>query len=322
MLSPAVVYFRPEINSVALVNRAVPSNKKENIVESIISTEGYNQDKEGISNILQALNESMMNSPRLTTKLTSIEWKGDGSGINFPKPLGWDTVSKVCKENGVDALVVLETYDSDAIVTQASGDVKINNSTGIPIPEITVLATQKITIKAGFRIYDPKNRSIIDQYTFSYWRTWSGKASNPAEALGAMLNRQSAINQTCQDAGFYYRKRISPTWMNERRYMYKKSGQGLFAVGSRMALVNNWDEAITYWKQQLAATPNRRKLCGKATYNLALAAEMKGNLAEAKDWISKSYGFYNNREAPYYQNTINRRYNDFMKLQKQMEEQK
>jgi len=322
MLEPAGVYFRPEIHTVALVNRAVPSNKRADIVESIITTEGYNEDKEGRQQILLALNEAMLNSPRLTTKLTGIELKGDGSGVTFPKPLGWDTINNICKENDAEALVVLETYDSDAIITHASGDVKIDNSSGLPIPNITINATQKITVKAGFRIYDPTRKSIIDQYTFSYWRTWSGSASNLAEAMGAMINRQMAVNQTSRDAGFYYRKRISPTWINERRYLYKKSGHGLFAVGSRMAIVGNWEDAVTYWKQQLAATPNRRKLCGKATYNLAVAAEINGNLEEARDWINKSYGIYNNRKAPYYQNTINRRYNNMIRLNQQMEEQK
>ncbi|MBY0423993.1 MAG: hypothetical protein K2Q22_00015 [Cytophagales bacterium] len=320
LLEPAAVFWRPEINTVALVNRAVPPKSKANTIESIITMEGYNEDKQGRQQILQALNNALTYSPRLKSKLTGYELKGDGSGTTFPKPLGWDTVANICKENEVDALVVLETYDSDAIITQATGDVSVNNQYGIPIPTVHIYATQKITIKAGFRIYDPKNKIIIDQYTFSYWRTWNGSASTIGEAIASMINREQAINQTSQDAGTYYEKRLSPTWLNERRYLYKKSGRGLFAIGSRMALVGSWNEAADYWKQVLKNSPNRRKLCGKATYNLALAAEINGNLAEAKEWISKSYGFYNNREAPYYQNTINRRYNAMLQLNQQMQQ--
>ena len=88
------------------------------------------------------------------------------------------------------------------------------------------------------------------------------------------------------------------------------------AVGSRMAVVGNWNEAINNWNQVLT-TSKKRKLCGRACYNLALASEINGDLENAKTWISKSYGQYNNKQAAYYQNTINRRYNDMMKLNQQ-----
>jgi tetratricopeptide (TPR) repeat protein len=110
--------------------------------------------------------------------------------------------------------------------------------------------------------------------------------------------------------------------MNETRYLYKKSGNSPFATGSRLAIVGNWEEAAGYWKEVINSSPNRRKLCGKAAYNLAVAAEMKGDLEEARNWISKSYGIYNNKQAPYYQNTINRRYNAMLQLNQQMQEQK
>ncbi len=322
MLEPGGVALRPDLNTVALVNRASTVSKKFNVANAVMRMETDNEESVARQQILQGLNSSLVNSPRLTAKLTDIELKGDGSGVMFPKPLGWDTVNAICNAQGVDALVVLETFESDANVTNATGNVQVNNEMGIPIPSVQFYATLKVTVKAGFRIYDPKNSIIIDQYSFSYWRKWNETANSLGEALALLTNRQTAIVQTSQEAGNYYKKRISPTWMNETRYLYKKSGNSPFATGSRLAIVGNWEEAAGYWKEVINSSPNRRKLCGKAAYNLAVAAEMKGDLEEARNWISKSYGIYNNKQAPYYQNTINRRYNAMLQLNQQMQEQK
>lgn len=317
MLEPGGVYLNPSINTVALVNRAESPNKKGTRVEAILTMEGRNEDKQGRQQILVGLNNALLQSPRLKSKITGLELMGDGTGTTFPAPLSWDSIALLCSQNEVDALVVLESYDSDCIVTHTMGNVQVNNTFGIPIPTVQFNVTQKIIIKAGFRIYDPQNKIITDQYTFSYWRTFNSQGTGLGEAIAALVDRQLSINQTSSDAGYYYEKHISPSWMNERRNLFKKAGGSSFAIGSRMAIVGNWQEAAENWKKTLQTNSNR-KICGRAAYNLALAAEMKGDLNEAKDWISKSYGIYNNRQAPYYQNTLNRRYNEQLKLNEQM----
>ena len=320
MLEPGGVYLNPGINTIALVNRAISVPKKENRIEAIVTMEGENEDKQGRQQILEGLNAALIQSPRLKSKITGIELKGDGTGTTFPAPISWDSVALLCNQNGVDALLALETYDSDCIITHTTGNVQVNNAFGIPIPTVQFNVTQKIIIKAGFRLYDPKTRIIVDQYTFSYWQTYTSQGSGLGEAIAALANRQLSVNQTSSDAGYYYEKHLSPSFMTERRHLYKKAGSSPLAIGSRMAIVGNWAEATDYFKQALQSGTNR-KTCGRAAYNLALAAEIKGDLFEAKNWISKSYGEYNNSQAPYYQNTLNRRYNDMMKLNQQMQQQ-
>jgi hypothetical protein len=319
LLEPGGIALRPEINTLALVNRALPTDKdkKKDRLEAVLTMEGINEDKQCRQQMLEALSSTLQQSPRLRGKLTGIDYFGNSSGTTFPPPLGWDTINQICKDNNVDALVALETFDSDCIITHATGNVQVNNEFGIPIPTVTFYATQKIIIKAGFRIYDPQYKTIVDQYTFSYWRTYNSQANSLGEAISALVGRQLAVNQTSYDAGNYYEKHISPSWMNERRHLFKRAGNSPLAVGSRMAIVGSWQDAAENWKETLK-TSRSKKDCGRAAYNLALAAEIKGDLVEAKDWISKSYGIYNNREAPYYQNTLNRRYNDLMKLNQQM----
>ncbi|MBC7451195.1 MAG: hypothetical protein H7259_06870 [Cytophagales bacterium] len=318
LMKPAIITLDRSITTIALLNRALPADKQTNRIESVITGEGINQDKQGRQHLLEGLNYAFSQSPNLKGVLLTDELTGDGSGTTFPAPLTWDVIEKICQENHTDAVIALETYDSDCIITNVAGQVTTTNAFGVSIPNIQYHANQKITIKAGFRIYDLKNRKIADEYTYSYWRSWDANANNIAQALSGLINKGLAINQTCYEAGGFYEKRISPTWINEQRMLYTRAGNSPMAVGSRMAIVGNWTEASTYWQQALT-TSTKRKLLGRATYNLALSSEVAGDLFAAKDWISKSYGMYNNPNAPQYQSVLNRRYNELIRLNQQMQ---
>jgi hypothetical protein len=317
MLEPGAISFDPDVNTVVLLNRALPSQTKASKIESIITGEGQFQDKQGRQQVLAGIHSSMLNSPRLKCVLTSLEYPGQGSGSLFPTALGWDTIRKICEENRAEALISLETYDSDCIITHESGQVQVNNQFGIPIPTFQIFVTQKIIVKLGFRIYDLKNRRIIDQYNYSYYRTFNSQANSIGEIMTGILDRQLAINQTAYDAGVYLKRHISPTWCNESRALYTRSGSSPMAIGSRQAMVGNWKEAMENWRQVMASAP-KRKLAGRASYNMALACEITGDLNGAREWISKSYGNFSNNKALYYQNTINRRYQEVSKLDQQM----
>jgi hypothetical protein len=317
MLEPGAISLGPDIGTVALVNRALPApTSKVNNVVDILTSQSLNHDLQGRQEILEGLNSALQQSPRLKGLLASAQYKGDMTGTLFPAPLSWDTINKICMDNQTDAVIALETFHTDLNITHETGNVQMTNQFGISLPSVQFYATQKVTVKVGFRIYNPKNQTIVDQYTYSYWRTWGTQATSLGEAIAALENRQLCVNQACNTTGTLYEKRISPTWNYEQRSLWKKAGRSPMAVGSRMAIVGNWDEAVKNWNQVLATSTNR-KTCGRAAYNLALASEINGDLLGAKNWISKSYGQYNNQQAEYYQNTINRRYNDMMRLNQQ-----
>jgi len=317
MLEPGAISLGPDIGTVALVNRAIPGpTSKLNNVLDILSSESLNHNLQGRQEVLEGLNSELLKSPRLKGQLSTLQYSGDMTGTLFPPALSWDTINKICMDNNTDAVIALETFHTDLMITHEIENVQMTNQFGISIPSITFYATQKVTVKIGFRIYNPKTKTIQDQYTYSYWRTWNTQATSLGEAIMALESKQLCVNQACNTAGTLYEKRISPTWTYEQRSLYKKGGRSPMAVGSRMAVVGNWNEAINNWNQVLT-TSKKRKLCGRACYNLALASEINGDLENAKTWISKSYGQYNNKQAAYYQNTINRRYNDMMKLNQQ-----
>jgi hypothetical protein len=317
MMEPGAITLPPDIGTVALVNRAIPgpTTKLKNIVD-ILTSESLNHDLQGRQQVLQGLQSALQQSPRLRGVFVSEAYNGDMTGTLFPTPLRWDTINQICLNNHTDAVIALETFHTDLNITHESGNVQMTNQFGISLPSIQIFATQKVLVKVGFRIYNPHNQTIIDQYTYSYWRTWGTQATSIGEALAALENRQVCINLACNTTGKLYEQRISPMMNYERRSLWKKAGRSPMAVGSRMAIVGNWDDASKNWTKTLE-TSTKRKECGRAAYNLALASEINGDLVEAKKYISLSYGQYNNKQAQYYQNTINTRYAAMLKLDQQ-----
>lgn len=317
ILEPSTVSFSPDVNTVALVNRALPGTTTTlNDVVDILSTQSLNDQLQGRQQVLEGLNTSLIQSPRLKSVIVPEQFIGDRTGAVFPAPLSWEVINKICSDNQTDAVVALETFNVIVDITHTMGNVEMKDQFGISLPSVQFDVTQKVTVYVGFRVYDPKTQTILDQYNYSYWRTWRTQGTSLIAAMAALQNRQTSINLACNTTGTRYENRISPIWKYEQRKYFRKGGSSPMAIGGRMARVGNWVEAEKNWNQVLA-TSSKRKELGKASYNLALAAEAKGDLLGAKDWLSKSYGQYNNKQATYYQNIITRRYDEMIRKEQQ-----
>ena len=113
---PADITLSQDIQSVVVVNRSRPSkdNLTGNIVEGLITGEGIGADKKGAEYCVDGLVNMLSNSERFTLKnIDGIELKGTGTSA-FPIPLDWNEVKSICGSYDSDALLVLETFDSDS----------------------------------------------------------------------------------------------------------------------------------------------------------------------------------------------------------------
>jgi hypothetical protein len=196
---PTVQIVRPpditlplQIKTIAIVDRTLidKKDKLKNTIEGWTSGERIGQDRQAEQEVLSGLSNILQTSPTIKAKLTTVQLVGSGKGSNFPNPLDSSEVIRICTQYGVDALAVLETFDSDC-----SGRIVI--------------------IKMGFRIYDRQNNSIADQHFYTYKTKW--KRSHTMNGQQGTLNRFSesaAINQAAYDAGVNYGRRIAATLMN------------------------------------------------------------------------------------------------------------
>ena len=317
VLKPAPLTVEQHIKTIVIVNRTEPENKVLNTIEGILTGEGIGEDKQGADQALASLNGVMATSPRFQPKRALERYKGSGAGGVLPDPLAWKIVQALCEKYQADAVIALETYDSDFIITHTEKDVEEKDANGNVVMRHKFYAEGLASVKMGFRLYDPNKMTIIDQHMFSDSRTWTGTGTNKTDALAHLINKNTAIQQVSQRAGANYASRITPLVSNISRVLYKKGkGGSSLSSGTRMADVQDWEGAIEKWEQSLQTGDTKSK--GRAAYNIAVGYEVLGYYQEAKDWAQKAYIDYGNKEAKNYVSALDQRIRDDMKLQEQL----
>jgi len=107
-----------------------------------------------------------------------------------------------------------------------------------------------------------------------------------------------SVNLACYCAGRTYGERITPSYYSVVREFYNKPRKNIdLRMGVRRSEVADWSGAIEAWTRALNA---KRKIAGRAAYNIAVGWEVLGDIEKAKEWASRSYTDYNEKMAKYY----------------------
>ena len=151
-------------------------------------------------------------------------------------------------------------------------------------------------------------KNILDEDAVAKTITYHGRGSNPLLAAGALIDRKEAVKEVGNMAGHAYAFSIIPLWQRVTRDYYVR-GNGNFKLATRMARTGNWDGAAKLWQKE--TTNPKRKIAGRACYNMAIISEINGDVDMAIQWAQQSYENYNNHLALSYVNILkNRKVND------------
>lgn len=318
VLVPAQINLPKHVKKVAVINRSLPAKGEgfSNFLEGFLSGESIRGDREASDHCVKGLVDKLNNSPRIGAVLVSYpQLKGTGTR-DWPIPIDWSMVDSLCKMYKSDALVALETFDSDILFNTGKNLVKqtINNKDTL-ITEF--FSDLKINVNAGWRLYDNINRKIIDQNSFMDEKAWFTKGYTPDEALKKLPDKRDAINMSGVFAGSQFGMRISPTWVHAfRSYYVKGKKENGFKMAKKWVKQKNWEQAKNIWTN--ISKSSNLKNAGRALYNLAVASEMDGNLEQALTYAKKSNEIYNSWAARNYINVLNIRIMDQDKLKEQM----
>lgn len=301
---PAPVTVPASINKVVVINRSMPSKKTKNLdkFEKILSAEGKNLDKDGAQEAVQALYDELGMHDRFTeVKLADpVQTDNPGFGV-FPASMSWEKVNKICREHNVDALFVLSFYDTDAKIDYKAVPVEVNTALGIDVPAVEHQATVVTKIKTGWRIYDPANKIILDEFIVHEQVVSSGRGINPMKAIQAVMGRRQQVLEVSKIIGQNYASRIFPYRIRVSREYYVR-GTNNFKIAKRRARTGDWDGAAELWEREVDNP--KRKAAGRACYNMAIINEINGNLEAAVDWASKAYTDYRIKKALDYLNIL------------------
>jgi len=175
--------------------------------------------------------------------------------------------------------------------------------------------TRKFYIDGHWTLIDPWNQQAIDKNRYQDTLFWEGYGLTAREAQNDAGSIQQQVKELGYWFGFDYASRILPVWQDSERLLYAL-GPGDFSNGYELAKEGNWDEAVEFWKPFV--NHHEQEMRSRASYNMAVASEMTGNIDLALEWANKAYAIKNKSHVLNYISLLKRRQQDFQKLQRQM----
>lgn len=311
---PPIVYLENEYETAGVINRTYSSgaSKPLDMIDNALSLEG-NMDHTGSKAAVQGLYDELTMNPKFkyVSLLDSMTVQNGGIDV-FPAQLPWSEVEQICDEAGVQLLFVLELYDTDSKISYSNRTVTKSTPLG-DVPLIEHVATMNTSIKTGWRIYDPKNKLIRDEIFLRDVLTSTGRGINPVKAASVLMNREQAVKQISTQVGQFYAGRLLSKNFRVWRNYYNKGSRNL-KIANRRAEVNDWDGAGEMWLKETES--HKRKVAGRACHNMAIYAEINGDLYGALEWAQKAYSDYNNKEAKDYARLLKNRINRWEQIQR------
>ena len=317
LVKPSELVLPDYIKSIAIIDRTLQEENTRNKLEQVATGEAFHQDEQAIMKVKEGFIESCSGTNRFQPVRTTERFIGNGTKTSFPTPLDWNTVTDICNKNQTDALLSIEIFDTDWILTNSPVKIDTKNYNGTILPHIEFKATGVAIINFGVRIYDAANRVILDEFQTTRRLNFDAQAMTLQAALNQLLDKVEAVNRASFDAGFYYGERITPTYYQVTRYFFDSPRKKLGA-GVRYSEVADWKNAITAWTK--VVDTGKRKHAGRAAYNIAVAYEVLGDLEQAKAWAARSHTEFAEREADDYYRMLSNRIIEENMVKEQMPE--
>jgi hypothetical protein len=315
LIRPSEMVLPDYIKTIAIVDRTKQENTPRNQFEQVITGEVFRQDEQAVLKIAEGFADACSGMNRFITVRTPEKYTADGTKTTFPTPMEWNAISDLCSKYQADAVLSIEVFDSDFILTNNPVSISVKDDHGNLSTRVEFKATGVAVINFGIRLYDAANRTIIDEYQTSHRLNFDAQAGTLQAALNQLLDKVEAINRASFDVGFIYGQRITPTYYTVTRYFFDKPKKELGA-GVRYSEVADWQNAINAWLK--VVEKGDRKEAGRAAFNIAVAYEVLGDLEEARKWAARSHTEFEEKDADEYYRQLTNRIREEAVLQAQL----
>jgi hypothetical protein len=287
---PAQISIPEHINHIGVANRSLAGkgDRIGNVLEGLFSGEEIGADREASEQCIIGMVE-MTNRIGLRLSATQIfDESLTGTGRDVMKaPLAASRVDSICKLNKIDALLVLESFDSDSRTLAGSPIRRTKKIKDRKVEYLEYPAELFLDITAGWRIYENTKHTIVDQNTFVDGKKFASTGNSEAEAIDNLPRIRKALKDAGYYAGEQYARRVNPVNTRlARTYFTKAKKVDDFKVAKSYVKNNNWDEAIAIWKKHVEHS--EKKVRGRAAFNMALASEVQGSFSLSMTWAEKA----------------------------------
>ncbi len=302
-----------EIQSVVLMNRSMNSSFS-------------NLDQDSLENLFikkkLVLDEPMLDSLASDTTLKSLGNALYESGRfdvvipvqrNLPNinlsyatkspSLSLAQVKQICTEFKTDALLSLENFYENVNTSYHVGFERITDYGSLKQYNIIV----QVAYHSNWKLYQPGEKLKIASFEVSDTIFWEKNGNSLQETYEELPTLKDALISGAIENGQTLSGYISPGWQEqERNYFVTNNAEADRAI--TYVKSNYWKDAEKIWMKFSTSTSSG--LRSMIEYNLALAAEMNGDLKAAIQWAEKSFKSKYSKLAEEYIKLLNRRLNN------------
>lgn len=220
--------------------------------------------------------------------------------------INWDLFHELEKKYRTDVMIILDSI----YFLMDSG-----NDANYYADPVEYYKYREISLIASWKVLDLYENKILDNYLYSDTLTWDAIDSDKEKLERNFSSIVNNVKEISYFAALDYSKRIFPIWKTEVRY-YFVEGNKNFKEASRLVKENKWEDAIKIWKQYVKV--NDKEIASRASYNLAIAYEILGDIDLAIEWAQISFDLKEKKRTKYYILKLKNRKSDFKKLKYQL----
>ena len=288
-IEPSPVDFSNQVKKIGIVNTStskLTKNYTTRLEQLIVLEERWLAEK-GTDAALTGLFDELLREKRFETVkiLAQLPDEMPNFGTN-PDQETWELIAQICKENDIDAIFALASHETATSYSLKKAKMEQYDM----LRERIKVSAQEITLETlienGWRIYDPKLRKLIDEFTSNEQIVASARGGSPVEALQAIDRRREQLLEQSKQSGSSYAQRMQPQQFAIERDYYA-FGTENFKVASKNIQNGEYSEAEALWEEEIA-NPKAR-ISSRACYNLAVLKEFNHDLEGALHWANKSY---------------------------------
>jgi hypothetical protein len=288
---PPRYQISPEVKSIAILNRSMNNDfinfrrdSAENLLENIKAWQNYPDSAAADSAVLVAA-RAIFDSQRFDVVVPLERNIRRFDSYSKLPPMDTASIDQIRKDFKVDAVLVLESFSE-----------KISGS--FELPWRRIIGQLDLTYNSSWNFYQPGQKPPILSLFSRDVLSWTGGLDKShKEGVPQLPSIKDALITGGILSGLDIVDQICPKWVDETRYYYS-TGDSIIDAAVPLIKLNKWDEAAEIWKKY--SSDSSISLRSMVEFNLALAAEMTGNLDEAIEWAGKSLKTKYSRVAELY----------------------
>jgi len=301
---PTIIKFPPDVKRIVIVDKTQGNFLTS--IEGVLTGEMIGIDKILSQQCISGLTNPFLNNSDIQITRHPERLKSENkTSTGFGAMMNWNQVQQIAHQNNADALLVLEYFDSDFMIRDATTP----NNVGV------ILIQGCAKAKMGIRIYLPKTESLFYENSFTFSQIYGETAASKQMLWGKLLVGTDALRHVSYELGNFVGQRFVTyrTWEDR---VLMKSKTDATRRAERQILAQDYTKAIAVLQEAYKSEQNEN-IKADIAHNLGYCHEIEGDLELSKKWLTESFTSSGNRRTQNYLNIINNRIRETKILENQ-----